>query len=233
MKDATRPVRTVVRELSSKLQPTSEQLYFETASRCPRCRRLLLYSRTYEYGGKVKRIRTPRDPAALAECPRCNGRWFYYEQPTVTEFVETHQTVEVIRTEEMHFDNVRATSPLRRTDTVTEEWAQSYDLEVEQTAAEGTKLSLGLEKGPSVDVTAEQSLKQRFAISEQKRRTFTQEIPIEVPPGVKRTVILTFKRIWQHGTISLRPAEGPSITMPFKVVINVRMDQAQVDDPPG
>jgi phage FluMu protein Com len=213
-----------------KLSRSKEEEYFTWRLRCPRCKKFLLYDRTYEPNGRVRRIFKPTDPASLSECPRCHQRWFFYKQPDEIEVLETHQSTDELRREEIELDNSRGVSELKRTRSVSEEWTQSYTLEREETMSAGVKGTFGVDGGPKVEVTAEQALKERFAISEQKKRTFAEEISFEVPPGVVRKVTLTFKRTWQHGTIRLTPPGESPVEVPFKVVAALQMDITQVDE---
>lgn len=218
---------------SPQLPRSKDENHFHWRMRCPRCQRLILHSRTYEPSGRVRRIRRPTDPASLSECPRCHQRWFYYQQPDQIEVLETRQSSDELRREEFVLDNTKGTSTLKRTRSVSEEWTQAYSLEREETDTATITGTLGVDGGPSAAVTAEQALKERFAISEQKKRTFTEEISFEVPPGVSRSVLLTFKRTWQHGTIRVTPPDEEAFEVPFKVATALMMDVAQEDTTAG
>jgi hypothetical protein len=117
------------------------QKVVDSSSRCPRCRRYLVYTTTYEPNGRVRRILNPTHPAALAECPYCHERWFFFTQPVDVEIVETGRTYEMAKTDKMVLDNRRGRSPLVRKYTISEEWSQEYEIEREHSDTESVKAS--------------------------------------------------------------------------------------------
>ncbi len=199
-----------------------------------------MYTLTYEPDGRVRRILPPTDPASLVECPRCHQRWFFFTQPVRIDFVDGKQWAKEAYVDEMVLDNRKGSSPLVRKRTVSEEWTQTYEVEREETQTNTTKLSAGVEHGPSIEVTAEQALKERYSISEQKKQVYTEELAFEVPPGVCRHVRIIFKEVWQAGIVRLSlPTAGQqaeaketnNVEIPFRAVINVAMDLVQEDTP--
>jgi hypothetical protein len=231
-------VETVLFEQPFELSRSAEQRYWDKHTKCPRCKRWIIYTVTYEPGGRVRRIRNPKHPAALVECPRCHDRWFFFQQPVEIEFLEGEQSSTIAHTEEIELDNSRGTSPLLRTRTISEEWTHTYEVEREETNTTGLKAGLGIEHGPNLEVTAEQAIKERYSISDQKKETYSEELSFEVPPGVRRNVRVTFKEVWEQGRVRLalpstaRDFESDEVTkveLPFRVVVDVVMDVAQED----
>ncbi len=231
-------VDTVLLERSFTLRLSEEQRVLNKNSKCPRCDRLLLYTTTYEPTGRVRRVLNPTDPLSLAECPRCHQRWFYFEQPLQIEFIEGPRESEEGELSELVLDNRRGTSDLKRKRTVTQEWTQRYEVERENTETVGAKLGANIGAIATLEVTAEQALKERYAVSEEKREVYTEELSFEVPAGVCRKVRLAFKHHWQAGVIRVRlPSSGnpgesqeaEQLEVPFRVMVDVSMDLAQED----
>jgi DNA-directed RNA polymerase subunit RPC12/RpoP len=206
------------------------QKAWERSNQCPHCGRSTLLTHTYEYGGEKRRTFTnPKDPAAVAECPRCHGRWFFFERPVTIEVVEDLRTTEVASTDEMVLDNSKGRTPLKRSQSISREWTQTVAVEQERTDGTQTKFGLAAQ-GVSLETMAEQAVRSKYSISETQKLTRTDELQLDVPAGTKRRLVMTFKRTWQHGKLVLTPADGDPVEVPYKVVADVTLDVAQVDE---
>lgn len=230
-------VDTVLLDRQFTLRPSKEQQVCNSKSKCPRCNHFLWYTTTYEPSGRVRRILNPTDPRSLAECPRCHQRWFYFEQPLQVDFVEERRWSEEGTVSELTLDNRRGVSELNRRQTVTQEWTQRYEVEREKSESVGAKLGADLGAIATLELTAEQTLKERYSVSEEKKEVYTEELTFEVPAGVCRTVRLTFREQWQGGVVSVQlPPSGPAgdppgeeLRVPYRVMVGMSMDLAQED----
>ena len=106
----------------------------EKSNRCPRCGRHIWYTRQFSNGREDKKLRFGplRDPAAIEQCPKCNGRWFAYDQSTLIDVVEGDTSSEVVSSRDIVMDNSKGTTSMTRTKTISQEWSQSYELSVEE-----------------------------------------------------------------------------------------------------
>ncbi|HEV2069698.1 MAG TPA: hypothetical protein VGR26_07895 [Acidimicrobiales bacterium] len=178
---------------------------------------------------KELRITPPEDPSAIAECPKCNGRWFIFEDANQIEVSEGARESEVAYSEEFVLDNSRGVSSLRTTKTVAYEWSQVLEISVETTSANESSVKFGGDIA-SLNVMAQNAIKTTYKLSEEKSRTYSNEFTFDVPAGVRRRVIMTFKRVWQHGHLILKSADGSDSQIPFKVVVALDFDNITQDD---
>jgi hypothetical protein len=201
---------------------------FKRRSHCPRCHKYILFTRTFEFDGTKKRVFTePKDPAAVAECPKCDGRWFVFDRPSKLEAIETATTTEVDSRQEIHLDNSRGTSPLQRKVTISREWTQTLTIGAE--VSESGELGAGIGTEPlTLSAKVAQAVKATYSISQEQKRTYSDEVQFEVPPGVWRTAVLTFQRVLQHGVMRLSDDDGDR-EFPFSFVANLSLDVAQED----
>lgn len=141
----------------------------------------------------------------------------------VLGITETHRSEEPIGAETRRVDNTSGVGRVTRTIRVTEEWSRmvSLDLDVRQS------VSVGAQIGPNrlaLKTSIEQSLERTYAISVSRREEFAEEIGVEIEPGADVTVLLTWKRIWQHGTAHVM-TEGRQAKLPFRMAVGVTFDQ--------
>ncbi|HUB98738.1 MAG TPA: hypothetical protein VMS11_02830 [Solirubrobacterales bacterium] len=188
-----------------------------------------MFVHTYEYGQKRRSIATPKDPATVAECPRCHDSWFFFERPATIEVVTGDRTVEPAFAERLVLDNSKAATPLKRTHSISREWKKTISLESEQTRTEQVTLGLAIE-GVSLGTMAEQAIRSKHSLSEEQTYTYTDSLDFEVPAGTIRRVTLSFNHTWQHGTLILTDPEEDPVRIPYKVIDSLTMDVAQEDE---
>ncbi|HVQ57733.1 MAG TPA: hypothetical protein VMS60_02385 [Solirubrobacterales bacterium] len=209
---------------------SEQQRATERSSKCPRCNKFILFTHTYEFGGEKKRtISYPKDPATVAECPRCHGSWFYFERPATIEIVKGERSVEPAFTEELTLDNSKGANSLKRSQSISREWTKEVSLEGEQVNTEQSTFGVAIQ-GVSLGAMAEQAIRSKHSLSEGQKQTYTDTLDFEVPVGVRRRVVLTFKHNWQHGKLVLAEPDGDSIEIPYKVVDFLTMDVSQQDE---
>lgn len=219
------------------MSPSLSKQYaeYQRNSRCPHCNKFLWWSRDYVNGKEVKPLRftPPKDPAAVAECPKCHGRWFIYEQARTIEVREGSREDEVAYQDEILLDNSRGASPMKRKQTITREWTETLEIELENSETSEVTAKIGGDVA-SLQAMAQNALKSTYRLSQTETKTFSDELEFEVPAGVRRRVILTFKRVWQHGVLELRSKEGePATEVPYKLVVGLKFDMAFEDDGDG
>jgi hypothetical protein len=146
------------------------------------------------------------------------------------EIVETSRTVEDYRVEPMVLNNLKGTSALKRTVTINKEWSQSYVIGHDTAHTSLRKGDLKL--GGMVDVgsSAEKMLTTRYSITQGAKRSYTDQIIIEVPAHTMRRVLFDYKLVWQHGIIKHPGEEGLSIEIPFRVAVDLTLDLTQEDE---
>ena len=160
-------------------------------------------------------VRTDRD-ATVSPAPRDAAR--------ILDVTETHRSEEPIGTETRRIDNLAGTARLTRTMRVTREWTRTVSLD--HNASSGT--TTGAQVGPdwlALQTSVEQSLSQTYSVSTGRREEFVEEIGVEVEPGTAVTVVLAWKRLWQHGVVRVLSRESP-VEVSFRLAVGITFDQS-------
>jgi hypothetical protein len=143
----------------------------------------------------------------------------------VLGFTDTHRSEEPIGTDPpRRIDNASGTGRVTRTIRVTKEWNRMVSLDLHASDS----ISLGIVTGPNwlaLKASIEQTLEHTYAISVSRREEFAEEISVEIEPGADATVILAWKRIWQHGFAHVL-AQGRQANVPIRMAVGVTFDQA-------
>jgi hypothetical protein len=137
---------------------------------------------------------------------------------------ETHRSEEPIGTETRRINNTSGVGRLTRTIRVTKEWTRMVSLDLHT----GHSISGSAQIGPNwlaLKTNIEQGLEHTYAISATRREEFAEELGVEIEPGADVTVILTWKRIWQHGLVHVL-TRGYQSNVPFRMAIGVTFDQS-------
>jgi hypothetical protein len=71
----------------------------------------------------------------------------------------------------------------------------------------------------------EQSLSSTYSVSEDRREEFAEEFSVEVEPGTAVTIVLSWKRLWQHAVVHVL-VQGHQVEIPFKVAVGITFDQS-------
>jgi hypothetical protein len=102
--------------------------------------------------------------------------------------------------------------------------------EYEKAQIDETGLNIGMGESTSIKATFEETIRQKYSISEGTREISSEEIWIEVPQFTKLVLVFQWKRIWQRGFIRLRDQSNRELKVPFQVVVGVTFDQLQADE---
>jgi hypothetical protein len=145
-------------------------------------------------------------------------------EPQILDITETHRSEEPIGTETRRIENLTGAARVTRTMRVTREWRRTVSLGLD--SSDGT--SIGAQAGPdwlALRASVEQSLSRTYSISTDRREEFVDEISFEVDPGSAVTVVLAWKRVWQHGVVHVL-SRGTPVEVPFRVADGLRIDQS-------
>lgn len=148
----------------------------------------------------------------------------------LTSITETYRSEEFLGEEQRVIDNSKSTISLTRGFIVSKEWSQSYAVEYEQAHTIGGGFNVGIGDKAGIKIAAEKTLRAQYSISEETRQTYAEEVVLEVPAQTKLRVFFRWKRVWQHGLVTLRDRRSREIEVPFRVVVGLTFDQAQVDE---
>jgi hypothetical protein len=137
---------------------------------------------------------------------------------------ETHRSEEPIGTDTYRIDNTSASAKLTRTIRVTRRWSRMVSLDLNS----GHSLTGGGQIGPpwlALRTGIEQSLSHTYSVATDHSEEFAEEFGIEVGPGDDTTVILAWKRLWQHGVVDVW-SEGRQARLPFRLAVGITFDQS-------
>ena len=178
----------------------------------------------------------PKD--ATAECRSCGERWPVFEGATAAipaagessvETVETERSVEPHHSDPLELDNLAGTSPLKHTVTITQEWSQSVQLDLESSKVENTTSGAELPGVGTFGRKAEDAVRRTYSVTQDTKKVLTREFSFEVPPATKRVVSFNYARVWQHGLARVTDADGSVAEIPYKVAVDMTVNLAQRD----
>lgn len=127
-------------------------------------------------------------------------------------------------------DNSRSGSVTERKIVVSRQWSQSVALDTEKATEIGGDINAKLPLGLGFSASAKQSIKRRYAISEESSRTYSEEVTINVQPWTRSTVTFSWRQVWQKGIVVGRSDNGFEVRAPFEVKLHPTFDQAQEDE---
>jgi hypothetical protein len=166
----------------------------------------------------VRKHRTVSQPPGPADMATGHGG------VDVVGITETHLSEETMGTETRRIDNTSSAARLTRTIRIAKEWTRTYTLDNTAT----TTRTQDAQIGPgwlTLRRSAEENLARMYSVANGRREEFSEEIGIEVEPGASVSIALTWKRLWQHGTITVGGQHG-TVEIPFRVVMGVTFDQS-------
>jgi DNA-directed RNA polymerase subunit RPC12/RpoP len=175
--------------------------------------------------------------ADLVECPKCSHRWKMYGdsaavQPTgteVIEIIETERREEFFGEDRRVIDNSKNSGSPTRSFSFSKEWSKTFHVEVERAKSGGAELSLGAKDAGALRLSSEEKLRRTYSVSADTKETSTEDVSCQAPAYRKLTVVVRWKRIWQHGIV-VAVRDGEPLHIPFRVAVGVTFDQQQIEE---
>ena len=217
--------------------------YLSAGYRCPNCQgantNLLGALTTHFYNAEGKRLALIAGGAVrgdTAECPKCGYRWKVYGKATVAppagdadlEVVESDRSDEVFGEDRRVIDNTRSSGSLTRTITFTKEWTRTYEIQTEKAQGSGAEFTLGVKDVAGIKASSEEKLRNAYSVSHETKETCSEQVSCNVDARTRLTVVVRWKRIWQHGYIRL-VRQGTEVRIPFRVAVGMTFGQEQID----
>lgn len=164
----------------------------------------------------------------IMECPHCNHKWTIITKSNQFKFVRNEEigTFEkLVYSEPREYDNTGHNKKILPKVTSNRKWSRSCSIQVEKTEFNGQELNLGLTL-PKAEVlnlklTAQESLKKQYTITESEEMVITNEIPVEVDPLGKLTVLINWKHIVKKGFAIFCDINNKEFKIPFEVVVGM------------
>jgi hypothetical protein len=217
--------------------------YLSSGYRCPSCNASntnFLGQMTTRFcdaeGKKLMLIAGGAVRGDTAECPKCGYRWKVYGTAPVAgpaadlamEIVETERSDEMFGEDRRVIDNARSSSSLTRTITFSKEWTRTYEVQSEKAEGGGAEFSLGVKDTAGLKVSSEEKLRSAYNVSQETKETCSEQISYNVEAHTKLTVVVRWKRIWQHGYFRVTRGDA-ELHIPFRVAVGMTFDQEQID----
>ena len=102
-------------------------------------------------------------------------------------------------------------------------------MEYEKAYSSNNKISVDIEGIVGLSKSVEKSVKSRYAVTDESKKTFSEEVIVEVPGFTKVRVSFQWKRIWQHGIVKAQVG-SETINIPYQVIVGLTFDQSQEDE---
>ncbi len=183
------------------------------------------------------------DKSTLVECPDCKHRWPLFKDGTVEDkgkistsysILELQRSEEILGVEARTVDNSRSRTAVKRAFNVSKEWLREISIEKQNSSSVHAGVEMGVDIAGvdlgSVNLGAKTAIMERYTSTEERRHIYSEEVSVEVPPLAKTRIEFTWKRLWQHGKVVQNLQNGTQVETPFRVVVGVTFDQAQVDE---
>jgi hypothetical protein len=118
---------------------------------------------------------------------------------------------------------------LTRTIRVTKEWSRMVSANLHETRNGSGGAQIG-SNWLRLRASVEWSLERTYAISASRREEFAEEIGVEIEPGADVTVVLTWKRIWQHGQADVL-IRGRQTSVPYRMAVGITLRPVKLVNP--
>jgi hypothetical protein len=143
---------------------------------------------------------------------------------------ETKRIEEPLGEETREIDNSRSSVSIVRKITVSRDWVQTLVLERESTTKVGGEINLEKAWIVGLKASAEGSVRKKYDLTTEDKRSYSEELTIDVKGNTKVQVVLKWKQLWQCGVVLVRSGQdGAEVQVPFKVCIGPTFDQCQID----
>lgn len=178
--------------------------------------------------------------ADTAQCPKCGHRWKVYGDshalpPAASEameIIETERSEEFFGEDRRVIDNSKSSATPTRSFSFGKEWSRTFTIEVEKAKADGGEVTLGSKDVAALKLSSEEKLRRTYSVSEDTKQTSSEDVSCQVPAHCKLTVVVRWKRIWQHGFVLLT-RNDQTLHIPFRVAVGVTFDQQLIEEDGG
>jgi len=136
---------------------------------------------------------------------------------------ETSRSEEDLGSEVRIIENPSRSTTVTRVIRVSRDWTRSWTIGQDWTgkAHLGAKGKVGVAE---VEASVEAEIKRSYSLTETLREEYVDDITLLIPAESRVKLILNWKRLWQHGEVTLRDS-SPPIRVPFSVAVGVTFDQ--------
>ena len=216
--------------------------------KCPHCGAKLLRDTGWPYNNVSKKSVVHLDGYGKAivglhawlvtpkgyQCRTCGGTWARWQAPDAPESPPEWKVADIketLRSEEPIGSDSRVVSndteaTVQRTVRIARDWTSTLTLEHTRNTTASSTLQIGTNT-VGVQGAVSDSLEQRYAVVLSIGQSFEESITLTVPPQTSLRLEINWKRVWQHGDITLRTQRGAEAVIPYGIVVGVTFDQYQ------
>lgn len=125
-------------------------------------------------------------------------------------------------------DNSQSAAATTRVVRLTREWTRTSEVDIER--ATTTQRSVGIAmRVLDLKAAAEHTLNEKYSVTTGERKTFEEEVTLNVAPHTRCRVIFSWKEIRQKGVVLLASG-GSQVRIPYEIAVRITFDQQQIDD---
>lgn len=132
--------------------------------------------------------------------------------------------------EALVIDNSKSAAATTRVVRLTREWTRTSAVDMERAATTQGSAGIAL-RVLDLKAAAERTLNEKYSVTNGERKTFEEEVTLNVAPRTRSKVIFSWKEIRQKGVVQIGTSSGSQVRIPYEVVVRITFDQQQIDDP--
>jgi hypothetical protein len=145
------------------------------------------------------------------------------------ELVETARMEQPLGEERKVIDNSRSSAVVQRRITMSKEWSQTITIDDETATAVKGKVGVKLKLVVDLKLEAERQVRERYSVSTETKKKYSDEVVITVPAKTSLEVIFAWKQVWQCGIIRVHAPDGSTVELPYRLCLEPTFDQRQVE----
>ncbi len=211
---------------------------------CPRCQAQIVdyFSRRpinvnyYDVGGHKKELTPIAGMLAqnltgidCVECGKCYYKWSVCDSVAPMEIFLTEHSDEYFGSDSRIIDNYNSSIPLTRSLSISKEWSKSYKIDIERSIRSSAEGALGVKDKAQLKTLSEEKIRSEYSISVETKETYKEDVSYNVLAYTRLTIIIKWKRLWQHGFIRTEKNRVP-LEIPFSFSKGVTFDQEQISE---
>jgi hypothetical protein len=177
---------------------------------------------------RVDGLVAERDKAEPSAAPGSGAKTEVPQEWQHVELVETTRMEQPLGEDRMVIDNSKNSAEVKRRITLSKEWSQTITIEDEAAASLKGEAG-GKVWGVGVKVEAEARIREKYSVSTETRKKYSDEVTITVAGKTRLEVIFAWKQVWQCGIIRVHAANGSTVELPYRLSLELTFDLRPVE----
>jgi hypothetical protein len=137
--------------------------------------------------------------------------------------------LEPIGSESYDFDNSGSSSTSEETIQLTNTTQFLMSFDVDNATTKGGNASVGLLHLISFEAELQNTLRKQYSMQATSTLSVQRTSRITIPANTHVRVTFNWKRVWQDGTIHIRPAGAPDVALPYSITVDLSFDKTTTD----